>query len=116
MGSILMVEIDYIVAYMALSRKKHEVKIVFQRVPTQEQLDVHARQLKAEGEESPRQIMSFNDLMFMRGENNKDIDLNFDKINFILTLKEVVALKLEMGMLVQLDIPERPADIIKVES
>ena len=108
-----MVEIDYIVAYMSLSKKKHQVKLAFQRVPTQEQLNEHAKHL--EKEEIPQQIRSFSDLIFMR-EGTEEIDLNFDKIQFVMTLKEVVALKLEMGMLVKLNIPEVPADIIKVET
>ena len=110
-----MVKIDFIVAYMSLSKKKHQVNLTFQRVPTQEQLDDHARQRKEGSQESTRTITSFSELMFMRTQENNDLELNFDKINFMLTLKQVVALRLEIGMLVKLDIPEKPEDIIKVE-
>ena len=114
-----MVEVKYICSDMELSPKMQKVKIEFRRVPTQEQLEKWQAQHKERPNHAGPSIkqtpFGMIAVMQMMGEEDSEIHLNFNTVVMVLTLQEMREYKVEIGMLVKLNMPEVAKDIIKVE-
>ena len=111
--------VKYFVETMKVKEKSQSVFVLFKRIPTKQQLDEYRLKMKEPAESKPVNNIAILDVMSIFHSQceyrDNELELNFNRVQFSLSFEEVAERKIQIGGIVQLDVPEEIQDIMPVE-